>query len=653
MNGCFLRKVSIDIVDNPRYISLYFSGGYNMPANSLILLPMPREITYLAGLNMLSENALIAISEPGLLFEAQTAQRALHDFAGRYWQIAAGRNAKNTGLSLTIDASLEHVQEYRLTIQDGKIAIHGSDAAGVFYGVCTLRQLLQVYGATLPALSISDRPDFPVRGVMLDISRDKVPTLQTVFDLIDRLASWKINQFQLYMEHTFAYQNHTEVWAEATPFTAQDILELDAFCRQRHVDLVPNQNSLGHMERWLKFDRYKALAECPDGFTHEWGAYSPPTTLNPFDPGSLELVAGLYEELLPQFSSRLFNVGGDEPWELGKGKSAAIMEAKGAGRGYLEYLLKLREQVMATGRQMLFWADIIVKYPDLVPELPKDMIALEWGYEADHPYETHCAQFARAGVPFYVCPGTSSWNSLSGRTENAIGNLRNAAANGLKYGAIGYLVTDWGDNGHWQPLPVSFLGFACGAALAWAYHQNEQLDIPAALDRFVFEDAGGVMGKLAYDLGNIERIPGLAHHNGHLLFTLLQRPRQKALDRMMNPAAHLSDQPPVTSGNLHHVLSEIDRIMRPLDKADIRRQDAALIHDEFHLVADMLRHACYRGLLLLGDPVRQPDQLIADLEDIIARYRRIWLARNRPGGLEDSVRRFSTIMNEYRELVYG
>ena len=68
---------------------------------------------------------------------------------------------------------------------------------------------------------------------------------------------------------------------------------------------------------------------------------------------------------------------------------------------------------------MQFWGDIILHKPELIPELPKDVIALNWGYDADHPFEKETRAFADAGVPFYVCPGTSSWLSISGRTDNA------------------------------------------------------------------------------------------------------------------------------------------------------------------------------------------------------------------------------------------
>src|SRR5690606_38189466 len=150
-------------------------------------------------------------------------------------------------------------------------AIHGADTAGIYYGVLTLIQLLRHYGATLPDLEVHDHPDFPVRGIMLDVSRDRVPTMETLYNLIDLLAGWKMNQLQLYMEHSFAYSHHQTVWKEASPITGQQILELDVYCRQRHIELVPNQNSFGHLERWLKHPEYKHLAECPDGFIGDFG----------------------------------------------------------------------------------------------------------------------------------------------------------------------------------------------------------------------------------------------------------------------------------------------------------------------------------------------------------------------------------------------
>jgi hypothetical protein len=62
--------------------------------------------------------------------------------------------------------------------------------------------------------------------------------------------------------------------AQASPMTAEEILRLDAYCRARFVELVPNQNSFGHFEQWLKHPEYRHLAECPDGFEYPWGGRS-------------------------------------------------------------------------------------------------------------------------------------------------------------------------------------------------------------------------------------------------------------------------------------------------------------------------------------------------------------------------------------------
>jgi hexosaminidase len=620
-----------------------------MVDKSLLLLPAPRKISFGTGNFVLPDSGLLAIGANILFSEARFVQQAFADNATTHYEIVVGSDYTNTILSLSIDSANQHAQGYRLTIDNHGIAIIAADAAGIYYGICTLRQILQQYGKVLPFLSIEDWSDFPVRGVMLDISRDKVPTLQTVLDLVDRLASWKINQVQLYMEHTFAYRHHPEVWAKATPFTGEDILELDRFCRERHIELVPNQNSLGHMERWLKHKRYVPLAESPDGFEPPWGGHMAPTTLNPLDPGSIELVTSMYDELLPHFSSRIFNVGGDEPWELGKGKSKPEVDARG-GRVYLEYMLKIYNEVTARDHQVQFWADIIVKYPDLVPELPKDITAMIWGYEggaeAAARWDHECKLVSSAGVPFYVCPGTSSWNSLAGRTDNSMDNCRLAAISGLKYGATGYLNTDWGDNGHWQPLSSSYLGFAYGAAVSWCYETNSDLDMPRALDLFAFEDQAGIMGKIAYDLGNVYLAFGEPHINGGTLVYALQLSHEDLEKRM---AAQGGDRHAIIE-QLHSVTAQINTILAPINQADIHRPDATLIRDEFTQVAGLLRHSIDRICLLLGDEERAPDELGAELQSLVGQQRTNWLARNRPGGLDDSINRFDKRLDEYQQL---
>ncbi len=626
----------------------------NALSPSLYLLPIPRHLVMTEGSFPLADGRLILLDSAApqdLRFAAARFQQALREQYGLTWELVASPATPPEQVGLTLrmtPAPVHRPQGYDLIITPAGITIIASEPVGVFYGVCTLIQILQTPNpnpqsairnpqSAIPCLRISDWPDFPARGVMLDVSRDRVPTLDTLLMLVDMLASWKVNQFQLYTEHTFAYRNHPVVWADASPLTGQDILTLDAYCRERHIELVPNQNSFGHMHRWLKHPQYAPLAEVSGDFDTPWGRHEGPFSLCPIDPGSLDLVRSLYDELLPHFTSRQINVGCDETFDLGQGRSKAECQ-RGAGRVYLDFLLKIYQEVKARGHTMQFWGDIIVQHPDLVPAVPPDAIALEWGYEADHPFDARGAQYAAAGVPFYVCPGTSSWCSLAGRTDNALGNLLNAAENGLQHGAIGYLNTDWGDYGHWQVLPVSFLGFAAGAAYSWALDANRSQDWPLVLSRHAFRDPTGTMGRLAYDLGNVYQAVGLVPHNSSALFRALLWP----LDKVRSALAEL---PPV---NLDHTLAAIDQAMSGLGQAQMARPDAALIVQEYENTARLMRHACRRIALAQGEPVDH-QELDQDLGSIIEEYQRLWLARSRPGGLADSVARLERAREDYRK----
>ncbi len=613
----------------------------------LVLLPKPRSVVARTGAYRLTGGSkIICRGDPGSLFSiAQRLQRALWENQRIWWTLRAGDPwiyGSRGGTTMTLAPGGEiPAQGYRLRIADDGIDLVAGDAAGAFYSVMTLVQMLRQCEGDLPAGEIEDSPDFPSRGVMLDISRSKVPTLGTLFDLVDMFSGWKINHLELYTEHTFAYENHREVWAQASPMTGEDILSLDAYCHERFIELVPNQNSFGHMHHWLELPRYNHLAECPDGFELTWQGHTrqmPPFSLNPTDRRSVEFMGELFSELLPHFSSEKFNVGCDETWDVGKGRSAQAVQEKGAGRVYLDYLLGIYDMVKHHRRTMHFWGDIIIQHPDLVPELPKDAVVLEWGYEADHPFDEHGAEFASSGMPFFVCPGTSSWNTIAGRTSNCLGNVRNATANGLRHGAGGVLNTDWGDNHHTQYLPVSYLGFAAGAALPWCHETNRDEDFIPALDLHAFYDRARVMGRLSHDLGNAHEKAGPGPHNSTVLFHLLTQ----------SP-----DGPPpegVTVQSLRETGEHISSIIEPLEGARMDRDDAEATRDEFANAARMMLHACERGTAMLDgtiDSAEKRDELASGMRTILGEHRRLWRARNRIGGLKDSESVFEERLQEY------
>src|SRR5450432_3390431 len=198
----------------------------------------------------------------------------------------------------------DHPEGYALVISKTGIEIFFRETGGLRAATATLRQLLREYGRRLPCLRLRDWPDFPRRGVMLDISRGRVPKLETLLDLAEKLSDFKINELQLYTEHTFAYTQYKSVWQSWGALTAKEIQILDARCRELGIDLVPNQNSFGHLRYFLADSRLKKLGgvsepyEDGDDATGNQEFLRRPSTLGPNHPGTLPFLRGLYDELL-------------------------------------------------------------------------------------------------------------------------------------------------------------------------------------------------------------------------------------------------------------------------------------------------------------------------------------------------------------------
>ena len=620
------------------------------------LLPRPKRVEPRGGALRLRRGERLGLRVSGA--DARAVAQLERALAPLQVRIEREANAAHT-LELHLDGSILPPAGYRLELDSGGARLAAGDQAGLFHAAVTLGQLVRAgfvaanpEHSTLPGVSIEDFPDFRARGFLLDVSRDRVPTMPALRALVERLAEFKYNQLQLYVEHTFAYAGHEEVWRDASPLTPPQVRALDAFCRERHIELIPNQQSFGHMHRWLAHARYRDLAECPGGVEHAFSVDVEPFSLCPVDPGSLALLADLYDQLLPCFASQLFHVGLDETFDLGRGRSRARCAELGAGRVYLEYLERVHALVAERGKRMQFWGDIIVQHPELVPELPADAIAMEWGYEAGHPFEQHAQRFADSGLEFHVCPGTSSWQSFAGRLDNARANLAQAAQHGLEAGAAGYLVTDWGDYGHWQPMPAQWPGLLLGGAHAWNAEAG-QLDLAAALDLHLLDERAGCAGRALLELAAVHTSCDAAAVNGAPLFFLL---------RYAHEPMPIERAPGLNERGLLRHAERLEEIRSLLSGHSMRCADAELVQGELEWVIDVLAWAGSLGLARLDAgpgssmaelPGNARERLAGGLRPLIERHRELWRARSRPGGLEASAARFARLLDLLSQPLEG
>lgn len=417
-------------------------------------------------------------------------------------------------IAVSIDSSLSK-EEYILEITD-KITVTAAEECGIFRAFSTLKQLAAE--KNISRMKIEDYPEIKNRGVMIDISRGKIPKIRTILDVIDFLADIKYNQLQLYMDgFVFEFRHFKEYCKDTMPITAEELKQIKEHCTENFIELVPNQNGFGHMEKWLAKPELADLAiKRSDNGTQD--------TLNPLDARSLELVDTIYSDLLPLFDSSVANIGGDEPYSLGMGQTEAECAKRGKSMVYIEFLNKLIRLLNDKYKKTpMCWDDIIFAHPEILEKLEKDCIVMDWGYEAEMPFTKRCGKLKELGLKFYVCPGTSAWGSLTGRFNNMIYNIESAATACREYGGEGFLLTDWGDGGNPQFFAMSILPYLFGACCSWHHilpFDNVTYDKQVRIikgcesyaDRFIFKAKG--LGRIVHKMANYYLLENQDRMNG-------------------------------------------------------------------------------------------------------------------------------------------
>lgn len=463
----------------------------------MYILPKPKKLLELGG-EFLAETGLRIVSESeelktntGWALPTILKNTFLH-FAGIEAEITAGV-ARTGDISLKLNNSLNS-QQYTLLVND-KIEIIGGDRVSVGYGIQTLCQIIQNSGALIPKLKIEDNPDILTRGYYLDQARCRILKLETFKKQVDLLSKYKINQYQLYLEQSFAFSGFSEMWRDDTVLTSEEILELDRYCRDRDIDFVPSLASFGHLYELLRTKSYEDICELENvsGKPFTFWDKMQHHTVNVSDEHSFEVIKTMLDEFLPLFSSKYVNICADETFDLGKGKSKKLADKIGTDRMYIEFLKKLCEYVVNRGKIPMFWGDIIRKCPEFITELPKETICLAWGYDANQNDDI-CKPIAEVGANLYLCPGVATWNNFISRLDIAYSNIKRLSEYAKKYKAIGLLNTDWGDFGHINDPYFSIPGIIYGGIFTWnleAYsgeHSISKIQLNKQISRIEYGD---------------------------------------------------------------------------------------------------------------------------------------------------------------------
>jgi hypothetical protein len=294
------------------------------------------------------------------------------------------------------------------------------------------------------------------RGVHDDLSRGPLPTLEFQKKQIRTFAAYKLNVYSPYFENTMQYASAPLPALPGGSISADDAKQLVAYAKQFHVTIVPEQEAFGHLHKVLTWQQYAQLGEIPNG-----------AVLAPGQAGSMQLITAWFDELANIYPGPFLHIGADETAELGQGQTADDVKQRGLGAVYIDFLSRIHEALAPLHRRLLFWGDMAMNSPTLVPRLPHDMIAVAWEYDPQpQGFQRWLDPYTKAGMETWVAPGVNNWNRVWPNFDMALRNIQGFVADGQSAGSTGMLNTIWNDDGEGLFLE-DWYAVLFGAAAAW------------------------------------------------------------------------------------------------------------------------------------------------------------------------------------------
>jgi hexosaminidase len=487
-----------------------------LSAQQPMLIPQPRELQTKTGPFDVHANLEIVLLSPAAQedrFAAESVQKELKLVTGQMFPIVSlpeppqrvpaiilGRFDQAVMRKLLAERHLstEGVgsQGYVLDVGTSTVVVAGKDGGGLFYGAQTLRQLVVPVGqeAKILAAQARDWPALEYRGTQVDLSRGPVPKLSYLKKIVRTIAQFKMNQLYMYMEDSFRLDGQPLWGVLSDTLSHSDWNELVSYAARYHVEIVPATEACGHMHKVLRFEQYSGLAERPHG-----------DGLAVQDPHMLDFLNTMYEQMLPVFPSSIYNIGCDETFELGKGRSKELVDKEGYGKVYVDNLVRVAKLLESYNKQVMFWGDIATEHPEMISSLPKNLIVASWEYGAHESYMKWLKPFEGRGNKIFVCPWVGNTSVMVPDYEEAAYNIEHFIADGKKVGAIGTIVTVWNDDGETLYSPA-WWSIVYGAACAWEPGLTDVKEFNQKYDWAFYRNTDHRFANALMDLGHVNEI---------------------------------------------------------------------------------------------------------------------------------------------------
>jgi hexosaminidase len=286
--------------------------------------------------------------------------------------------------------------------------------------------------------------DFKVKGFHLDL-RIQVMTVPALKDFAKKLRDNGLNTLVMEWEATYPFKDHPLI-PNRYAYTREEVVDFISYCDSLGLDVIPLQQSFGHVEYILRHYRYKDLREDQKDYSQ----------VNPLrEELNKELFTSLYKDLIATHTSDYIHIGGDETYLLGhSAESKKKVEAVGKGRLYGDYIKLLCDIVVGLGKRPVLWADIALKYPDALEGLPKETVFVDWNYGWDINMFGKHENLLKSGFEIWGSPSIRSHpdNYFLTQWEKHFNNIRDFIPLARGFGYQGMVMTSWSTSGLYSPV---------------------------------------------------------------------------------------------------------------------------------------------------------------------------------------------------------
>lgn len=617
-------------------------------AQNTHIIPTPQQVETTEGHFVWDENVVLTYdaSDAEISQIVTTFRNDLNQISGKTVRFSRGVIKGKQFIELVktdhLGVSENEDQAYRLTVSPNFIRMEATTNTGLFYAMQSLKQLYRYSFLTnkgkiiIPCTTITDWPNFKIRAWQDDISRGPIVTVDYLKRLIPQMAECKLNAFSLYTEHTFKTKCHPDI-APTDAFTAEEIKELEEFCKPYHIQIIGNQQCFGHFEEILCNPFYSHLADT------KWN-------LNPATEETYKFLEDHLREVVRAYKSPYFNINCDETEALGQGFAKAYVDSVGAETVYYQHINRVNRMLRPYRKRVMMWGDIADQHPEILNNLDKDIFLIAWSYVGIDSFDDFLQPYVKSDRNFFVAPGVSLSERVWPKHYEFRKNIANLCRDGYKNGALGVINTCWDDFG--ESLTNSALyGLTYGAEMSWNATSPQERDTDANFTIHLLGCLSSDICKHLDELSEWTKIDGIGK------FTAMTEPMVPFYPALVNDSIKALNQ------RASVALSALEKTLMT-DKRQAK-QNTDLFDNALYAVhrmqwcakRNLTRCQLYRTYndpnnVNIIESQRMIQELISTLHELKNEYVKVWNFENRPYWLDVNMKKYDDIAKELQQLEY-